>query len=420
MTLVFVMALFLAAIGTFAWNETTIKSSSVIDSKGGTVFLNFGTDDPQPDSIYYHDGIGGWILNGPSNLWSSTRFTPLDEFELRAVYIMIIYQTPNTSRWEAYCLQDSSGYPTSNVLAGPILLDDTPPSQRWIYAEFSDYVTFASGEDFHLCYGPCPAGPYPSGGGWWPYMDDAHTSDRNHLSFEFGYGELPNEWEVNTYGDYMVMAGGEYSISTDPVIELSEDSIDFDTVFLGDTAWADLIIYNVGGGDDLIIDSLTIESVSGCFGFEGFTPGVVNEVETNISVQLYFAPLEFGDYEGSLYIFNNTIINPVIVEMYGNCDETGVDNYLDKTLVTELRLISAYPNPFNPETTLSFTLPEVTDISLIIYDITGREISRLADGFHQAGIHTAIFNGNSLSSGIYFARLQAGNMSDMRKLVLMK
>ena len=87
---------------------------------------------------------------------------------------------------------------------------------------------------------------------------------------------------------------------------------------------------------------------------------------------------------------------------------------------SEFILHPAHPNPFNPETNLTFDLPEAGNVSLVIYDVNGREIVRLVDGWRQAGVYEAAFNASSLSSGIYFARLQAGDFQQTRKLLLIK
>ena len=83
--------------------------------------------------------------------------------------------------------------------------------------------------------------------------------------------------------------------------------------------------------------------------------------------------------------------------------------------------ISAYPNPFNPETNISFSLPLSGEAVLSIYDIQGREVARLIDGFQSAGSHTIVWNAEHQPSGVYFARLFAdGGQTQTRKLVLMK
>ena len=87
---------------------------------------------------------------------------------------------------------------------------------------------------------------------------------------------------------------------------------------------------------------------------------------------------------------------------------------------SEFILHPSYPNPFNPETNLTFDLPAAGNVSLVIYDVNGREIVRLVDGWRQAGVYEAAFNASSLSSGVYFARLQAGNFQQTRKIILLK
>ena len=89
-------------------------------------------------------------------------------------------------------------------------------------------------------------------------------------------------------------------------------------------------------------------------------------------------------------------------------------------LVSEYALLSAYPNPFNPQTTLSISLPDANFASLVIYDITGREISRLLDGWYSAGVHEVTFAANSFASGTYFAQMTTGDVSKTLKLMLIK
>ncbi len=87
---------------------------------------------------------------------------------------------------------------------------------------------------------------------------------------------------------------------------------------------------------------------------------------------------------------------------------------------TEFCFYNCYPNPFNPETILKFDLPVSSEITLKVYDITGRVIVSLAEGLFSPGVYQFKFNGSNLSSGIYFAILIAGNFSQTQKLVLMK
>ncbi len=79
-----------------------------------------------------------------------------------------------------------------------------------------------------------------------------------------------------------------------------------------------------------------------------------------------------------------------------------------------------YPNPFNPSTIISFTLPKESDITLVVYDIMGREVKMIEKGYRSAGSHQIEFNGESLTSGVYFYRLTAGEFTETRKMMLVK
>ena len=79
-----------------------------------------------------------------------------------------------------------------------------------------------------------------------------------------------------------------------------------------------------------------------------------------------------------------------------------------------------YPNPFNPRTTLAYELPKSSHISLRVFDLLGREVALLKNGFVEAGTHRVTFDGSRFASGIYFARLEAGEFSQTRKLALLK
>jgi hypothetical protein len=83
------------------------------------------------------------------------------------------------------------------------------------------------------------------------------------------------------------------------------------------------------------------------------------------------------------------------------------------------------PNPFNPTTTIRFTLPAQSHVNLSVFDVRGRHIATLVDGVMPAGPSSAVWNGRNrsgapVSSGVYFCRLTAGPNVRTRKMVLLK
>lgn len=87
---------------------------------------------------------------------------------------------------------------------------------------------------------------------------------------------------------------------------------------------------------------------------------------------------------------------------------------------SEYTLAQNYPNPFNPVTTISFTIPSSANVKLSVFDMTGRHVKTLVNGYVNSGAYDVIFDGANLSSGVYFYQLTAGNTSMVNKMILMK
>ncbi len=87
---------------------------------------------------------------------------------------------------------------------------------------------------------------------------------------------------------------------------------------------------------------------------------------------------------------------------------------------TAFSLVSVYPNPFNPMTTIRYQLEVSSRIRLKIYDTAGRQVMTLVDGWRDAGTHSLTFDGSSLTSGVYLLKLESGIYSVAEKLVLLK
>jgi hypothetical protein len=86
----------------------------------------------------------------------------------------------------------------------------------------------------------------------------------------------------------------------------------------------------------------------------------------------------------------------------------------------EFTLSNNYPNPFNPRTTIRYTLPHENWVRLSVFNVLGHEVSTLIDGFVSAGYHEAIFDAGNLPSGFYVYKFQVGSIIQMKKMLLLK
>ena len=98
---------------------------------------------------------------------------------------------------------------------------------------------------------------------------------------------------------------------------------------------------------------------------------------------------------------------------------TEINNDFDH-IPTELTLYQNYPNPFNPSTTINYSVPELSFVTLKVYDVLGSEITTLANEEKPAGSYEIEFSATELPSGIYFYRLQAGSFVETKKMILIR
>lgn len=133
-------------------------------------------------------------------------------------------------------------------------------------------------------------------------------------------------------------------------------------------------------------------------------------------------------------VINGETYETVSFKLYQNGMITDLDTYITtdpgndvffefgetETMPTALRLNSAYPNPFNPETTISLSIPENTEITLNAYNVKGQKVAEIVNGTYSAGNHQVVWNAETQPSGIYFLKLKAGDSISSSKVILMK
>ncbi len=115
------------------------------------------------------------------------------------------------------------------------------------------------------------------------------------------------------------------------------------------------------------------------------------------------------------------------IPYFGSAPDLGVfeSNYISnftksEPVPAEFSLSQNYPNPFNPVTTIRFTIPENGFVSLQVFDISGRIVASMINDRLSEGEHKIQFNGSHFSSGVYYYRIECGNLFDTKKMVLLK
>jgi hypothetical protein len=110
--------------------------------------------------------------------------------------------------------------------------------------------------------------------------------------------------------------------------------------------------------------------------------------------------------------------------LLGIADELEVNETSDVARQDELpasfSLEQNYPNPFNPTTTIRYCLGDRSHVTLTVFNTLGRQVAQLVNGEMEAGYHDVRFDGNGLSSGVYFYRMQAGDFVEARRFLLLR
>ncbi len=154
--------------------------------------------------------------------------------------------------------------------------------------------------------------------------------------------------------------------------------------------------------------------------------GIVRAGETN-NVWIVFETidedgieLDFGGYEGNLLFSHNAMGGQHLMPIQLDVLDPSSFKLKDQTQPIEYEISSIYPNPFNSIANIDFSLPEASDVRMNLYDLSGRLVKKIVQGQYEAGVHNMILDGNSLVSGLYLVKMEAGNGSLSRKVMLLK
>ena len=186
---------------------------------------------------------------------------------------------------------------------------------------------------------------------------------------------------------------------------------------------------------DILLLDFKMQLGDTVFSHGNHTPAVLNDIELDDVFNRYLSTYYFFATEYDYYSYTDSIgfntlwatnFRNLFPELLLGCE---IDDKVygiittikeEKELVTEFKLYQNYPNPFNPATKIEYSIPKTSFVTLKVYDILGREVATLVNEEKSIGNYNVEFNGNGLSSGIYFYKFQAGDYTSVKKMNLVK
>jgi hypothetical protein len=138
-----------------------------------------------------------------------------------------------------------------------------------------------------------------------------------------------------------------------------------------------------------------------------------------VSTKIYNYQIAYTNDIVQNYNINNVVVHAGDSNVNIDLIPTDV-KLIDSGIPSNYYLSQNYPNPFNPSTVINYEIPKVSRVTISVYNVLGQEITKLVNREQAAGKYSVDFNAEKLSSGIYFYKIQAGNFSSFKKMILMK
>jgi hypothetical protein len=204
-------------------------------------------------------------------------------------------------------------------------------------------------------------------------------------------------------------------------IEVEPLELHFPPISWGELDSLPVNIANEGGTD------LTIESIEGCMcasciwmneeNPEEWQP-ITLEPQQRIQLWVYYHPQEGAVLSRTFWV-NSTDPDEPEITIEATGEVNGINTHED-ALPLVFSLNSPYPNPFNSVTQINYSLQQPEYIELAVYDLTGRQVDVIDQGYKPGGHHTTSYNAHTLPSGVYILTLTTAERSSVRKMLLIK
>lgn len=256
------------------------------------------------------------------------------------------------------------------------------------------------------------------GSGTWTQNNVASTSDPEDLG-ELAVARNDNEMAIVytrqvggtdvVYYDFWNGGGGGYWNNDAVVFNQAQPQI-IAAIDCNISQWAWRMCFQVDAATDTIVYMSTTNLSSGFVGrtqvSDNPPTGVVGPDVAGYTDPTNGGAVTYVRFGGTPVYYDNSSITTNIT------NGTGIPEIYD--------LSQNFPNPFNPSTTIKYSIPQAGNVKLIVFDALGREVTTLVNGNIEAGSHSVDFDASGLSSGIYFYRLIAGDFNEIKKMMLIK
>lgn len=397
----------------------------------GSTLLMTGVVDEAPDNrnqSYHHV-----VFNSPG--LTANRHMSLDEVTIGGDVRVI---DTGSARWY---LTSASPQDTSTVtIMGDVIVEggqfsvQGTSSALTVFDVYHHGSVFVTGGNFSIARGS------QSGTGsttWYLYegdfsMSGARTQNSNPGNAKFVFARD---------GVQQLTLGSDVDFSALPIEVNSGTTLDMGTSALGGNdlftlnASATLATAHVDGVAGAIQTTGTVSLDTGAsYVFNGteaqvtstLLPANVNDlvIDNEAGVQLTQETTVDGVLRLVAGVFDNTIpfaLGPSgSISYEGGSLLTNVANEPEDALPTEFALYPNYPNPFNPSTVIRYDIKEPTEVTVTLYDVTGRVVRELVNGSHPAGRYQVEWNAGGHASGVYFYQIRTGDWTATRSLLLVK
>ena len=360
-----------------------------------------------------------WEFQGYEITWPNVN--PIEDFILGNPITNIEWSIDTTEFYSGAA--SARSYPITDNQASFISLeldvtqDGTLSFWYKVDSEYSPTQTYFYDGLFFIIDGETADRFQPEADGSSPWTFASYEIDAGVHTFDWVYakdGSVSSGSDC-AWLDYITFPDVEVLL---PILEINPDEFTFDLI-VNEIVTDEFTIANVGEG----VGEYTIELIytGGWLELDSYS-GTVQPGDTD-AIMLAIDPngLENGDYTADISITDNR--NVTIIPVNLSIAFTDADD----DLIPINALIGNHPNPFNPNTTISFSVAQTSSfVSLEIYNIKAQKIKTLIQGSFNSGLHNAVWNGNDdsgepVSSGVYFYKLNVnGKTEATKKMLLLK